>query len=58
MGTINGCGSYPVRGTATQGALPATDTFEIHIWDATHSFAAPLVLATGTLSTGQIKIAR
>src|SRR5207302_9483000 len=57
VGTINGCGSYPVRGTATQGALPATDTFEIHISDATHSFASPPGLATCTLSTAQIKIA-
>jgi hypothetical protein len=58
VGTINGCGSYSVRGTATQGAAPATDMFEVHIWDVTHSFDAPLLLVTGTLSTGQIKIVR
>ena len=58
VGTINGCGRYLVAGTATQGAAPATDTFEVHIWDATHSFDAPLLLVTGTLSTGQIKIVR
>jgi hypothetical protein len=58
VGTINGCGSYSVRGTATQGAAPATDTLEVHIWDLTHSFDAPLLLVTGTLSTGQIRIVR
>ena len=58
VGTINGCGRYLVAGTATQGVAPATDTFEVHIWDASHSFDAPLLLVTGTLSTGQIKIVR
>jgi len=58
VGTINGCGRYLVAGTATQGVAPATDTFEVHIWDASHSFDAPLLLVTGMLSTGQIKIVR
>src|SRR5438876_4679015 len=58
VGTINGCGRYLVAGTATQGAAPATSTFEVHIWDASHSFDAPLLLVTGTLSTGQITIVR
>jgi hypothetical protein len=58
VGTINGCGSFRVRASATQGVAPATDTFEIHIWDAPHSFDAPLLLVTGTLSTGQIRIVR
>jgi hypothetical protein len=34
----------------------AADTFEIHIWDATHSFDSPLVLVVGTLSSGGIAI--
>jgi hypothetical protein len=58
VGTINGCGSYLVAGTATQSAAPALDMFEVHIWDATHSFDTPLLLVTGTLSTGQITIVR
>ena len=56
VGTINGCGSYHFRVIATQGNL-ASDTFEIHIWNSTHSFDAPLLLASGTLNSGQITIA-
>ena len=56
VGTINGCGSYHFRVIATQVDL-APDTFEIHIWDAAHSFDTPLLLASGTLSSGQITIA-
>ena len=58
VGTINGCGNYLVAGTATQGAAPAPDTFEVHIWDLSRSFDAPLLLVTGVLSTGQITIVR
>src|SRR5207247_313650 len=56
VGTINGCGSYHFRVIATQVDL-APDTFEIHVWDAAHSFDTPLLLASGTLSSGQITIA-
>ena len=55
VGTINGCSGYRVRVIVTQMAL-APDTFEIHIWDATHSFDSPLVLVAGTMSSGGITI--
>jgi hypothetical protein len=57
IGTLNGCGGFHFRVIATQGSLTG-DTFEIHIWDATHSFDAPLLLATGTLNSGKISIVR
>ena len=55
VGTINGCGGFRVRVIATQIAT-GPDAFEIHIWDATHSFDSPLVLVAGTLSSGGITI--
>jgi hypothetical protein len=54
-GTLNGCSGYRVRVIATHIPLGA-DIFEIHIWDAAHSFDAPLVLVAGTMSSGGIQI--
>src|SRR2546425_6638280 len=55
VGTINGCSGFRVRVIATQ-VVTGPDAFEIHIWDATHSFDSPLVLVAGTLSSGGITI--
>ena len=55
VGTINGCGGYHFRAIATQVNL-APDTFEIHIWDAAHTFDAPLLLVTGVMSSGTVSI--
>jgi hypothetical protein len=57
VGTLNGCSGFHFRVIATQGSLTG-DTFEIHLWDATHSFDAPLLLASGTLNSGKISIVR
>jgi len=55
VGTVNGCSGFRARVIAT--SIPqAPDPFEIHIWDAAHSFDAPLVLVVGTMGNAGIQI--
>jgi ABC-type transport system substrate-binding protein len=54
-GTINGSGTFRFRVTVTTGAAPE-ETFQIRIWDSSHSFTTPLYRAAGTLGGGEIKV--